>query len=100
MTEVCSVCGLPKDLCICGTISQESQKIRVYTKRVSFKKVVTIVSGIDPKVADLKSIAKQLKNKLACGGTFKEDLIELQGDHTDKVKKMLVEYGFPESAFL
>lgn len=100
MTEVCSVCGLPKDLCICGTISQESQKIRVYTKRVSFKKVVTIVSGIDPKVANLKSIAKQLKNKLACGGTFKEDLIELQGDHTDKVKKMLVEYGFPESAFL
>jgi translation initiation factor 1 len=100
MTEVCSVCGLPKDLCICGTISQESQKIRVYTRRVSFKKVMTIVSGLDPKTADLKSITKQLKNRLACGGTFKDNSIELQGDHVDKVKKLLVEFGFPESAFL
>lgn len=100
MTEVCSVCGLPRDLCICGTISQESQKIKVYTKRVSFKKVVTMVSGLDPKVADLKTITKQLKNKLACGGTYKDDTIELQGDHVDKVKKLLVELGFPESAFV
>lgn len=100
MTEVCAVCGLPKDLCICGTISQESQKIKVYTKRVSFKKVVTMVNGLDPKVADLKTITKQLKNKLACGGTFKDDTIELQGDHVDKVKKMLIELGFPESSFV
>ncbi len=100
MTEVCSVCGLPKDLCICGTISQENQKIRIYTKHVSFKKVVTMISGLDPKVADLKTITKQLKNKLACGGTYKDNTIELQGDHVDKVKKLLVELGFPESSFV
>ena len=100
MTETCSVCGLPKDLCICGTISQEGQRIRVYTKRVSFKKVVTIIEGLDPKIADTKTITKTLKNKLACGGTYKNNYIELQGDHIDKAKKILIDSGFPESAFV
>ncbi len=100
MTEVCSVCGLPKDLCICGTISQESQKIKVFTKRVSFRKVVTIISGFDQKSTDIKNITKQLKNRLACGGTFKDGVIELQGDHTDKIKKILISLGFQESAFV
>lgn len=58
-----------------------------------------MVGGLDPKSADLKSITKQLKNKLACGGTFKDDAIELQGDHVDKVKKLLIGMGFSESSF-
>jgi translation initiation factor 1 len=100
MTEVCAVCGLPKDLCICGTISQETQKIRIYTKNVSFRKVVTIISGLDPKITDVKSLAKTFKNKLACGGTYEEGTIELQGDHVDKAKKILKDAGFPESSFV
>ncbi|MCL5009361.1 MAG: stress response translation initiation inhibitor YciH [Candidatus Parvarchaeota archaeon] len=100
MTEVCAVCGLPKDLCICGTISQETQKIRVYTKNVSFRKVVTIISGLDPKITNIKSLAKTMKNKLACGGTYDDGSIELQGDHVEKVKKILKESGFSESSFV
>ncbi len=100
MTEVCAVCGLPKDLCICGTISQETQKIRIYVKRVSFKKVLTIIDGLDPKTVDVKAMTKQLKNKLACGGTYKNNSIELQGDHTAKAKQILIDSGFPEVAFV
>ncbi len=99
MTEVCPVCGLPKDLCICGTISQESQKIRVQTKRVSFKKMVTVIYGLDPKTTDMKALTKKLKTKIACGGTYKDDAIELQGEHVDKVKSILKESGFSESSF-
>ena len=100
MAEVCQVCGLPKDICICGTISQEQQRIRIYRKSVSFRKIVTIIEGIDPKTSDIKSLTKKLKTKIACGGTFKGSTIELQGDHTDKVKSILVESGFPKSAFV
>jgi len=37
---------------------------------------------------------KKLKSRLACGGTYKDGKIELQGDHKDKVKKILEESGF------
>ncbi|MCL4399379.1 stress response translation initiation inhibitor YciH [Candidatus Parvarchaeota archaeon] len=100
MAEVCQVCGLPKDICICGTISQEQQRIRVYKKSVSFRKVVTVIEGIDPKTSDIKALTKKLKTEIACGGTYKGNKIELQGDHAEKVKSILIDEGFPESAFV
>jgi len=33
---------------------------------------------------------------VACGGTVKNNIIELQGDHRKKVKEELVKLGFPE----
>ncbi len=57
---------------------------------------MTIIEGIDPKTIDLKKLTKFLKSKLACGGTFKENKIELQGDYRKKIKGLLVQYGFNE----
>ena len=56
---------------------------------------MTIVEGIEEK-ANPKQLAKKLKTKLACGGTFKNGRIELRGDHIAKVKQILIESGFPE----
>ncbi len=42
----------------------------------------------------MKDIAKTLKSRLACGGTVKNNHVELQGDHREKVKEILVELGF------
>jgi translation initiation factor 1 len=47
---------------------------------------------------DIRKIAKALKNELACGGTYKDDVIELQGDHTKKIKPILVRLGFNEES--
>lgn len=44
-----------------------------------------------------EELAKNLKKKLACGGTYKEGRIELQGDHLRKIKDLLVAEGFPEN---
>src|SRR2546430_1839241 len=61
-------------------------------------KPATIVEGIDGKSVNLSDLATKLKTYCACGGTSKNNSIILQGDHRDKVKKVLVGYGFPEAS--
>lgn len=94
--EVCKVCGLPKELCVCQEISREQQRISVYSMKRKFGKVVTIIEGLDEKQMNLKELTKDLKSKLACGGTSKEGRIELQGDHKTRVKEVLVRMGFSQ----
>ena len=55
----------------------------------------TIVSGFDTSV-DIKEIAKVLKAKRACGGTIKNKVVELQGNHRGFIKPILVSMGFSE----
>ena len=95
MSEICSVCGLPKELCVCETIAKEKQKIIVKIVQGKFKNMfLTIVEGIDIKGEETKRIAKQLKQSLACGGSFKDNAIELQGDHRKRIKEVLQKLGF------
>jgi len=94
MEKICDKCGLPEALCVCETIAKEKEKIRVYTMRRRYGKFITLVEGI-AKDADPKSVLKELKTKLACGGTIKNNTIELQGNHKEKVKGILVKLGFP-----
>lgn len=98
MSEICPVCGLVKELCVCETIAKESQKILVYIERKKFNKNYTIVEGIDEREINLKDLAKKLKSELACGGTTKDGKIELQGEHKQKVKKILIDHGFAPSS--
>jgi translation initiation factor 1 len=95
MVGVCNQCGLPQDLCVCETIAREQQKITVKIEKRKFGKKYTIITGIK-KEANLNEIIKKLKNKFACGGTAKGGQLELQGDHKLRIKKHLVELGFPE----
>ena len=97
MSEICPVCGLPKpELCICQTIAKEEAKIKVYLEKRSFGKYVTIVSGLEKDV-NPKDIMKKLKSRLACGGTYKDGRIELQGNHKEKVRPLLEQSGFSAS---
>ena len=93
--EICPKCGLPNAACVCGEIAKTQQNIEVKTEKRRFGKVNTIISGFDDGV-DIKSIAKKLKAKRACGGTMKNKQIELQGNHKGFIKPILVEEGFSE----
>ncbi len=91
--EICPKCGLPQQACVCEQIVKGAQRIRVTTDKKRYGKIVTLVSGFESGI-DIKKIAKELKNRLACGGTFRENMVELQGDHRKKVKEVLVGLGF------
>jgi translation initiation factor 1 len=95
--EICPKCGLPKQACVCEQIVKSSQRIKVNTDKKRYGKIVTVVTGFESGI-DVKKIAKELKNELACGGTYKDNIIELQGDHTKKVKLLLVKMGFAEDS--
>ncbi len=98
MAEVCSTCGLPKDLCVCGTISMEQQLVKVRLELRKWGKPTTIIEGVDSKSVDLDDLAAKMKSYCACGGTAKDQLIMLQGDHRNKVRHILLQYGFPEAS--
>ena len=91
---ICPKCGLPKAACVCEAIAREEAHIRIRSEKKKFGKIVTIVEGFTKDV-NVKDIARQLKTKLACGGTIKNDAIELQGNHRTPVRNMLIELGFP-----
>lgn len=92
--EICPKCGLPIQACICGEIAKGEQKIKVEPVKRKYGKVITLVSGF--KDIDVKKILKELKQTLACGGTIKNEIIELQGDHKGRVKPILIKLGFQE----
>jgi translation initiation factor 1 len=91
--EICPKCGLPKEICICSEIGKGEQEIKIITEKRKFGKLATLVKGFDKNV-NIKEIEKELKKKLACGGTVKNDVIELQGDHQKKIRKILIDLGF------
>jgi len=94
MSDICEVCGLPKEICVCEDIAREQQKIIIMVDKRRYGKMMTIVDGIDEHDLDIHALITQLKSKCACGGTIKEGKIELQGDHRDKVKETLEKMGF------
>jgi translation initiation factor 1 len=94
--DICPKCGLPMQACVCEEIAKSEQRIQVKTIKKKFGKMATVISGIEG--MDLKKIVKQLKEELGCGGTVKGNEIELQGDHTKKIKAVLIEIGFSESS--
>jgi len=89
--------GLPLQAMEWEDLAKSSQRIKITTDKKRYGKIVTIVSGFD-KGIDIRKTAKALKNELACGGTDKDGVIELQGDHTKKIRPILIRIGFDENS--
>lgn len=68
-------------------------RIRRETKRRKGKGVTTI-SGLPLKAAELKTLASRLKQLCGTGGALKDSVIEIQGDHRDKLQAELQRQGY------
>jgi translation initiation factor 1 len=76
-------------------VPPNQQQLKVQASRKGRKgKTVTVVSGFQTSAATLTDLAKKLKNHCGAGGAVKEDTIEVQGDHGDKIQQFLVELGY------
>jgi translation initiation factor 1 len=66
--------------------------IRVETRR--FRKPTTLISGLPDERGELEKVARELKKKLAAGGSAKDGIVMLQGDHREAAKENLVKLGY------
>jgi translation initiation factor 1 len=73
--------------------SQHNLKIQV-SRKGKGGKTVTIVSGFQVSIETLQSLTKQLKNQCGTGGTTRDNEIEIQGDHRQKLFDLLTKLGY------
>ena len=55
---------------------------------------VIVISGIPLSASEIKTLAGTLKKKCGCGGTVKDGIIEIQGDHRDTLVAELQARGY------
>lgn len=73
----------------------KQQNIKVQASRSGRKgKTVTVITGFQVKPETLAQLLKQLKSQCGSGGTVKDDTLEIQGDHRQKVVQVLTELGY------
>jgi len=94
--RTCPRCGHPEKTCRCSEVAVSSEgPVRVLRETKGRKgKGVTVVQGLGLPPADLKVLAKRLKQACGSGGTVKDGTIEIQGDHRDRVVEELARAGF------
>lgn len=57
-------------------------------------KGVTVIAGLPLNAVEIKKLARQLKQKCGSGGTVKDGVIEIQGDHRDMLVDLLTAMGW------
>ena len=73
----------------------EPQKHFLFFKKEKRKgKTVTLVGEFQLSKEDTVTLLKMLKKKLACGGIYKDDFMEFQGEMKDKLRELLLKDGF------
>lgn len=97
--RMCPGCRQPVAQCVC---TQQARAVPAGDGivRVSREtkgrggKAVTLVKGVPLDAEALTALGKQLKTACGTGGTVKDGVIEVQGDHIEKVMAALVGKGY------
>ena len=96
----CERCNELESDCLCPAlpdppperIAPSSQTAKIQKEKRKKGKVVTVIRGLDEH--DLPELLVKLKNACGAGGTVKDDSIEIQGDHAERIISLLSEIGY------
>ena len=95
--RMCPACRRPAAQCECRAWQQPPAGdgiVRVSRETAGRGgKAVTVVRGLGLEAAALTQLAKQLKAVCGAGGTAKDGVIEVQGDHCERVIEALKKQG-------
>ena len=72
----------------------EKQDLRLHLQRLPGNRIITIVKGFIGREKVLIDLSKYLKKSCGVGGSVKNHTIIIQGNHRDKILKLLNERGF------
>ncbi|MCE5362159.1 translation initiation factor Sui1 [Pseudomonas sp. GLN_6] len=93
----CPDCSQPVDACTCKqTLIPEGDGIARVRRETKGRggKTVTTISGVPLAVDALQELASALKKRCGCGGSLKDGVIEIQGDHVELLLAELIKQGF------
>ncbi len=96
--RMCPVCRRPAASCACATARRAAPAtdgiVRVSREtKGRGGKAVTLVKGLDLEPSALLKLAQQLKAACGSGGTVKDGVIEVQGEHRDRLIELLAAQG-------
>ncbi|WP_341669233.1 translation initiation factor [Alcaligenes sp. SDU_A2] len=98
--RMCPDCGQSQPRCVCeqqrklAQLSQAQGPVRLMLETKGRKgKGVTVVQGLIMDESSLKALLKELKNACGAGGTWKDGVLEIQGEHRDLVQARLEQRG-------
>ena len=96
--RMCPACRQPVAQCVCGqaaAVPAGDGVVRVSREtKGRGGKAVTIVKGALLDAAGLQQLGKTLRTACGSGGTVKDGVIEVQGDHVERVMTALQAQGF------
>jgi len=95
----CERCGELEEQCGCPPeppprIPPGQQTAKLSVEKRKNGKTVTVVKGLSAEGNDLAELLSRLKTKCCAGGTLKQDELEIQGRHLDRVRQVLDEIGY------
>jgi translation initiation factor 1 len=96
--RMCPECGRPKDACACRGAGAALPSDGIVRVRREIKgragKTVTTVNGLPLRGNAMEALASELKRKCSAGGSVKDGVIVIQGDHRNTVVPLLEARGY------
>ena len=97
--SLCPNCRRPVRECVCpkgapGAAKPSQVRVGRETQGRAGKGV-TVVSGLPLSLSDIEALATKLKKRCGSGGTVRDGVIEIQGDHRDTIVQELIKLGWP-----
>jgi len=77
-----------------STLENSAQNLKIHLERYKGNKMASVIKGFIGSEGDLKELAKMLKSSCGVGGSAKNNEIFIQGDHRDKILKLLTDKGY------